>query len=131
MDKKLFVRFLVLWFINSTLIYLAHVLYPMDFVLGTALFSLPTAVVVAGFLLTLLCKLGKFFTNKLKGKVKGRLGMLVYYWLVNGVAIWLIARFAPYTGFGITRFYWAFVLGFATNLGQWVVRQLFKATKLI
>lgn len=131
MDKKLFVRFVVLWFINSTLIFLASVLYPHIYVLGSAFAPLPVAVVVSGFFLTLLCKLGKKLTNKLNGKIKGRLGMLIYYWVINSVALWLVARFAPFTGFGITAFYWAFALGFATNLGQWLVRQLFKVTKLV
>ena len=131
MDKKLFVRSVILWFVNSIIIYLGHVIYPSNIVLGNSFLSLTWAVAVAGFLLTVLCWASKTLTNMLKGKVKGRLAMFIYYWLVNSVAIWVIARLASFTGLGISRFYWAFGLGFATNLAQWLIRQLFKTTKLI
>ncbi len=132
MDVKFLIRFLVVWAANSLVLYLAHLYNPINIVLGTASLSAQTAAVVSGFLLTVLCRIAKrvILRFKIPG-LKGRYSMFAYYFVINSVAIWLIARMAPITGLGIRAFYWAFVLGFATSLVQWVLRQVFKVFKLL
>jgi uncharacterized membrane protein YvlD (DUF360 family) len=128
-NLKHYLRFVLVWLVNSLLIYFASMLYPENFVLGTAMVSGGYAPFVAGLTLTVLCKLGKWLITKLGVELKGRYSKFLYYWLVNSVGIWLIARFSPYTGLGISAYYWALSLGFVASLLQWLLRQVFKKTK--
>jgi len=123
---KHYSRFIVVWLVNSILIYLANSLYPSPFELGTATVSRAFAPFLAGLLLTIICKLGKFLTIQLKIELKGRYAKFAYYWLVNSAGLWIIARLAPLSGFGVSSYYWAVALGFFVNLAQWCVRQSFK-----
>lgn len=131
MNIKFLIRFAVIWALNSTLIFLANSYYPSDFVLGNSVLSPINAGIFSGFLLTVFCRLVKPLVRKFGFEVKGRYKMFAFYWLVNSVGIWLIARIAPFSGLGITAFYWAFALGFVASLVQWLVRQVFKATHLL
>ncbi|MBI4057795.1 hypothetical protein HY405_00550 [Candidatus Microgenomates bacterium] len=128
---KFYIRFAIVWAVNSILILLASALYPANFVLGTANISPLGGAILSGFILTAFCRLAKAFLTKVGLKVEGRYKKFLKYWLVNSVGIWLIARMAPITGLGISAFYWAFALGFVASLVQWLLRQLFKATSLL
>jgi uncharacterized membrane protein YvlD (DUF360 family) len=129
---KAALRFLIFWVINSLLIYAANLAYPANFVLGSFMVSYVGAIVLAGFLLTLFCRISGPLVLKVGlSKPRGRYLMFLFYWGVNFVGIWLIARVAPYTGFGISAFYWALYLGFATNLLQWIVRQPLKVLRVV
>lgn len=131
MDSKFYMKFLLIWLVNSLVIWVANALYPGNVVLGTASTSLIAAVIISGFLVTLLCKIVKILFVKLVHlKKTSRLIMFVFYWLVNAAVIWLIARLAPFTGLGISSFYWAIVLGFVLNFFQWVMRQILKIFSL-
>lgn len=131
MDSKFYLKFLLIWLVNSLIIWAASSLYPSNFVLGTANISFFGAVLISGFLVTLFCKIIKILFVKLVHlKKTSRLIMFVFYWLVNAVVIWFIARLAPFTGFGISSFYWVTALGFVLNFFQWVARQVFKAFNL-
>jgi uncharacterized membrane protein YvlD (DUF360 family) len=116
---------------NSLLIYIAAAFYPSSYALGTAFIPTGLAPFVAGLGLTLICKFGKFVLPKIKVELKGRYAKFLYYWIVNAAGIWILARFAPYTGFGIAAYYWAILLGFFTSLVQWLLRQAFKRSNLI
>lgn len=128
---KVYIRWVAIWLVNSLLFYLASVVFPGNFVLGNASLTPTWAALVSGFLLTVLCRLSKPLISRFGLKLAGRYKMFVFYWLVNAVAIWLVARFSYLTGFGISAYYWAIGLGFVTNLFQWLTRQLFKAIKLV
>jgi uncharacterized membrane protein YvlD (DUF360 family) len=128
---KHYLRFVLIWLANSLLVYIAFALYPSSYALGTAFIPAGLAPFVAGLLLTLICRLGKILLPKIGIELKGRYAKFLYYWLVNSAAVWIIARFAPYTGFGIAAYYWALLLGFFTSLVQWLLRQAFKRSNLI
>jgi len=128
---KHYLRFILVWLANSLLIYIASALYPLSFVLGTAFVSVAIAPFIAGLGLTLICKLGKILLAKLGVELKGRYAKFVYYWVINAAGIWSLARFAPYSGLGISAYYWALGLGFATSLFQWLLRQAFKRSNLL
>ncbi len=128
---KQYIRYLIIWVINSGIILLANKLYPSNFVLGNAVVPPVYAALLAGLLLMVFDRAMKPIVNKLVLKGKGRFMMLGIYWLVNFVGIWLIARVSFLSGFGISAFYLAIVLGLAVCLGQWLGRQLFKITKLL
>ena len=130
MNKNM-IRWLIIWLVNSGVIYLAHLLNSVNIVLGTYRISAILAAVLSGLLITAITRLVKLsrITAKI-GFLKGRYLMFVFYGLVNSAGVWLIARFAWATGLGITSFLWAFVLGFALCFGQWLVRQGLKRAKL-
>jgi uncharacterized membrane protein YvlD (DUF360 family) len=130
-NLKHYLRFVLIWLANSLLIYIASALYPSSYVLGTARIAVGLAPFLCGLILTLICKLGKIILAKLGVELKGRYAKFVYYWLVNAAGIWIIARFAPFTGLGIAAYYWAILLGFFTSLFQWLLRQAFKRSNLI
>lgn len=128
----MYYKFLIIWLVNSVIIWAANALYPGNVVLGSASVSPMAAVIISGFFVTLLCKLVKILFVKLVHlKKTSRWVMFVFYWLVNSIIVWLVARLAPFTGLGISNFYWAFGLGFALNFFQWVTRQVFKVLKLV
>ena len=130
-DSKFLTRFAVVLLVNSLVVYLAAIVFPANVVLGTYQLSPLVAAVLTGLLVTLFSLLLKSLRKQLNFKLKGREQHIVFYWLVNSVGLWLFAQLAPFTGFGISAFYWAFVIGAVLTLGQWITRQLFKSQKLI
>lgn len=124
---KMYIRFALIWAVNTILICLANFYYPQGYVLGNAVLTPVMAAVLTGFFLTLLLRI--FATFKQKPK-KSRYMMFGYYFLANSVLIWGLARLSVVTGFGIPAFYWAFYLGFFAVLAQWLTRQAFKGLKL-
>lgn len=124
---KKYLRFLVVWAINSCIILLANNFYRSNLVLGNAVMTPVMAVILTGFLLTIFLRFAKSCSKPFSGS---RYKMFGYYFLANAVGIWILARLSAITGFGISAFYWAFYLGFYTTLGQWITRQAFKKFKL-
>jgi uncharacterized membrane protein YvlD (DUF360 family) len=107
MKRKVY--FLLYWLIDSLLLYLATVVFPGNFVLGTYRYSVLVAAIISGFVWTLLIWISRPISKKLN--IKGELKKSVYFFGVSFVSLWLIARFAPYTGFGVTSF--VYLLGLA------------------
>jgi len=128
---KTLLKLLLIWLTNTLVISLGNLLYPFNLVLGTYNRTTVQAALYAGLALTIVCYVGKKLYPALKIKLKGKVAMFGYYWAVNSVALWLIAKFPTMFGFGISAFYWAIFLGLFTNLGQWVVRQLLKRAKYV
>lgn len=123
--------FISFWALNSLVLYLATLVFAGKVVLGTAALSLGGAAVFAGFWVTLLVWVAKPLCARLNlPYLQGRVNMFLFYWLANSVAIWLVARLAPFTGLGIARFYWAIVVGLGLNVLQWFLWQGLKAYKL-
>lgn len=128
---KFYLRFILVWAVNSLVILLANSMYSGYFVLGNAVMTPVVAGIFTGFLLTVFTRAVKPLLVRAGIVKKGRGMMFVTYWLVNSVIIWVLARLSVITGFGIPAFYWSFVLGIAASLGQWLLRQGFKSFKLI
>jgi uncharacterized membrane protein YvlD (DUF360 family) len=128
---KFYLRFLLVWLLNSLIILFASRLLGNNYVLGNAVMPPFVAGIFTGFLLTILTKSFKPLLVKLGIVKKSRKSMFLAYWIVNSILIWVLARLSVITGFGIPAFYWAFILGFVTSFGQWLVRQGFKKYKLI
>lgn len=124
---KLYYKFLFIWLLNSIIFLLANKYYPSSYVLGNAVMTPLTAAIVSGFILSLILKLAKNFSSKVG---KERYKLFVYYFLINAVGVWVIARLSVVSGFGIPVFTYAFCLGFFASLGQWLLRQVFKRAKL-
>jgi len=127
---KFVVKFVGYWVVNAVTLALANTYFPGSFELGNAYLGIPMAVLLSGFLLTTMLFLAKGIAKSQNFAIKGRYIMFLYYWGAASVGIWVIARIAAVSGFGIVRFTWAIGAGFAVSLGNWLLRQAFKGVKL-
>lgn len=131
MDKKFVMRFVGFWMVNSLVLALANSFFVSAFVLGNAYLSAPAAAVFSGFLLTILLLLAKGLAKTGNFTKKGRVFMFLYYWGASSFAIWLVARVANVSGFGIFRFTWAIGCGIVVAFSNWLLRQAYKGMKLV
>lgn len=130
MDKKFIVRFLGYWTSNIMILSLANSFFPGAFALGNAYLNIPTAGIFSGFLLTVLLLLARGIARAANMPVRGRVAMFFYYWGSATIGIWLVARIASISGFGIARYTWAIGAGLAVSLTHWILRQAFKGMKM-
>ena len=122
---KKYYGFISFWLLDSLLLYLATVVYPAAFTLGTFRLSVFWAAVVAGFIWTVLVWFSEPIVAILKLKVSDKM-KLVFYLFANFVALWLVARIAPYSGFGVASFVWVFLLALVANFVQYLVMKIIK-----
>ena len=131
MDKKFAIKFVGYWVVNSLVLALSNSFFPDSYVLGNAYLSIPSAVIFSGFLLTILLLLAKGLAKTRSFLIKGRVFMYLYYAAAASAGIWLIARIANVSGFGIARFTWAIGGGLVVAFTNWSLRQAFKGMKMI
>jgi uncharacterized membrane protein YvlD (DUF360 family) len=122
--KKIY-AFIAYWILDSILLYLATLIYPAAYTLGNFRFTFFWAAIVAGFIWTVLVWFSEPLAGIFKVKPKGNM-VLVFYLMANFVALWLTARIAPYSGFGVASFVWAFVLALVANFAQYLVMKVVK-----
>ena len=128
-DKTRALLLLKMLIANGLIIYLAAYFYPGAVVLGNASLTSMAALVVTAILLTLIISQVEPLLKLTKVKLKGDLSMAVVYGLVNVVGLWIIARAAIYTGFGISTVSVAVILGIVLNLVQYLVWKLVMGKK--
>ncbi|OGM15433.1 hypothetical protein A2985_02405 [Candidatus Woesebacteria bacterium RIFCSPLOWO2_01_FULL_43_11] len=128
---KTYLRFVLVWLVNYAVLSLANSYFPNFYELGNVNLTTTAATFLSSFLLTLAGRLAKTALTKWGVKADGRAKRFVLFWIVNSAAIWLIARFASLTGFGIAAYYYALSLAFAATLAQWLTRQVYKKAKLL
>lgn len=131
MDRKFFIKYIGYWVVNTVVLSLANSFFGNGFELGNAYLSTPLAAAFSGFLLTTLLFLAKGLARNKLFKIKGRYLMFVYYWGAASAGIWIVARIADVSGFGIARFTWAIGCGFVISLTNWLLRQAYKGMKLV
>ena len=105
------VTFLSFWITNSVFFYIAYIVVPNLLVLGNNVRSPVIASMASGFLLTIFLAITPIILNLLNVKIKNENNMTFVYLVVNIIGIWAIARLALFTGFGISSFWVAILLG--------------------
>lgn len=115
------VSFLSFWITNSLFFYLAFLVAPGAIVLGNNIRSPVVASMLSGFLLTVITALIPTILKTTGTKIKGEGKLFSVYLIFNVAGIWVIARMATFTGFGISSFWVAIVLGVIVNFLQWGV----------
>ena len=111
-------RFILYWIHNGILIYLANQIFPSKFVLGKFRFTSFYATLISSFLLTLFLEFVSLSLLKLrKMKFDGKRRFSIF-WVANFIGLWLLARFAPITGFGVVKFTWLIGLSLLVNILQ-------------
>ncbi|MDP3994461.1 MAG: hypothetical protein Q8P91_01355 [bacterium] len=98
--------FFVSWLVGSFLLYFATLTYPDNFVLGSARHSVLSAAVFSGLVWTLIIFSANPILKSLKLKLGKGCAKFVFGYFVSFAGLWIVARLAPYTGFGVTRFTW-------------------------
>lgn len=101
------------WFVNALVFYFAAKVFPESVVLGTWKFSSLEAAIYSSFWLTVLIwtTWDFVFSRVKKVSFNGNWISIFYFWLMNGLSVWLVARFSQYTGLGISNWLWAAILG--------------------
>ena len=101
------------WLVNALVFYFSAKIFPKSIVLGTWKFSSMEAAIYSSFWLTVLIwtTWDFVFSKVRKVSFNGNLLSMFYFWLMNGLSVWLIARFSQYTGLGINNWPWAGILG--------------------
>ena len=122
---KKYYGFISFWLLDSLLLYLATVVYPAAYTLGTFRLSTLWAAILAGFIWTVLVFFSEPIVAIVKLKVPDTM-KLVFYLFVNFVALWLVARIAFFSGFGVASFVWVFVLALVANFVQYFVMKVVK-----
>lgn len=120
----LVVSYLVLFVVNSIVIYFAHMLFPGFVVLGTRSLSVVWAIALGMGVLSLIntfaIPLMRVYENKRKRTFSTNEWMISYF-LLNFGGVWLIARGSAQLGLGITSWVVALVLAVVFDLVQGVV----------
>lgn len=106
---------------NALVLYIASMILPAMVVLGNAGLSNFMAAILTAILLTILLYLVKPILKVANVKVKGNMAINVTYGAANIVGLWVLAKMAVYTGFGITGFAVAITLGIILSVVQFGV----------
>lgn len=131
MDKNYLIRFAYYWVVNVILFSLANAFYPQGFELSNINITVVPSAIFSGFLFTALTCLARGCAKVRKMTDRGRIFMFLYYWVASSFAVWIVARMASVSGFGIAKYTWAIGLGFITSFIHWSLRQAFKGMKLV
>lgn len=119
MKDNIWKAFGVFWILNSLLLYFANLVYPANFIFGTYNMGFLSSIVVAGFAWTLMVWVSDPIVSMVT-KLDGRVIKFGFYFLVNFLALWLTARLAPITGFGVTSFVWLAILAIFADMAQYI-----------
>jgi len=117
---KRIVLFLLFWFGNSIVFLLANNFFPDYFVLGNTYMTPPMAAIVSGFFLAFIIILLDPVFSLLHIHVKHNATWALIFWVVNAEVIWVMGRFAEFTGIGLMIFWVALAVGFGVKLLQWL-----------
>ncbi|OGG27360.1 hypothetical protein A2960_00135 [Candidatus Gottesmanbacteria bacterium RIFCSPLOWO2_01_FULL_39_12b] len=109
----------LIFLLNGILIYLGSVILPDLIVLGNAFLPNWLGAAVTSLLLTAILSQVEPVIKALNLKISNDLFLGVVYGGVNIVGLWILARIAEWSGFGIASVYVAVVLGIVLDLAQY------------
>ncbi|OGM10870.1 hypothetical protein A2W13_00230 [Candidatus Woesebacteria bacterium RBG_16_36_11] len=115
---KKYIPFFTFWILNSLILFIFSVIFPNNIVFGNDVLSGVFAAFWTGFILTFLSWLAKPILAKFNFKLSGDRNRMLFYFVLNIILIWILARIPNFTGFGITRFTWAIILGLILELAE-------------
>jgi hypothetical protein len=118
------ILFLLYWLFGSLALYLLGLIFSSWVVLGNFRLLPFEAAIYAGFWLTFFVWTMWDYVSVRKVKLETFTLRFLFFFFVNSIGIWIISRYAKYTGLGIVSFWWAFVLGGVADLvqsGLWIL----------
>ncbi len=116
-NAHLVATFFLLWLVNAIVLYLANVLLPKQLVLGTMSLSYMAALLLSSGVLAWLATITMPLFTEIEIRKKMVLApqhWLLGYFVINTIALWVVARFADVLGFGVAS--WIYVVGLAAVL---------------
>ncbi|MFC1649588.1 hypothetical protein ACFL2C_02640 [Patescibacteria group bacterium] len=116
---KRYQRFAILWAINTIILYLAAMLLPANYSLGNHIFTPMQAALFTGFVWNYVLWNVEPMSKDLEIDLKSPTTMMLVYLGVNFASIWLLARLAFMSGFGVSSYMYAFILALVANLVQY------------
>ncbi len=120
---KRYKLFTLYWLANTAMLYLANVLLPAHFTLGNNLFSTMQATVFTAFIWNVVIWNGESWFKDLELQSKSPMVMMLQYLGLNFATLWLLARLAVLTGFGVSSFLYVLGLAFIANAVQYQIWQ--------
>ena len=117
-NHKLYLGF---WFINFTVIFLFGWAFPLDIVLGNWKFTALEAAIYSSFWLTVLIWTAWDFIFSRGVKYQTGLVTWIYFFLINTLGVWIIARFAHLLALGLTSWVGAVLIGSVAVIGQKII----------
>ena len=114
-------NFILYWVHNGVIIYFASQIFPTKFVLGNFRFTALLSILVSAFSLTLFLEIVSIGLSKVKKIKFDSNNRFVTFWIANFLGLWLIARMAPLTGFGVVRFTWLIGFSFLVSILQLIL----------
>lgn len=121
--------FTLYWVTNTLMLFLAAMLLPTHFTLGNNLFSALQAALFVGFVWDAVLWKGESWFADLEMQSKNPMVMMVQYLAVNFATLWVLARLAVVTGFGVSSFVYIFGLAFVANFVQYQIWQMAGSSK--
>ena len=114
-----------MWFttflVNALVLFAASSLYPESVVMGNSSISTWAATVVSSLLLTVALTQVQPGVEALKLKVIGDKNWALVFAFANVIFVWILSRFAVWTGFGISSVLVAVILGILLSATQFIV----------
>ncbi len=90
-------------------------------VMGNASLSAFFALVINALIITLVLSAIKPLMKYFKLKLTKEINWVAIYTVVNIAVLWILARGASYTGFGVSSYFTAIIVGLFLTAGQWIV----------
>lgn len=113
-----------MYLVNTIVLYTASLLFPVEIVFGNAAIPDLLGVGVTSLLLTGILTQVEPIVQALKIKLTNEAYWGILYGVVNIGGLWLIARISEWSGFGITSFSVAILLGIILNVCQYAAWKL-------
>lgn len=110
MNQKQVLNFLGFWASASLVLLILGMIVPSAIVLGNDKVSGLVAVLAAGFILVAIDYVVIGVLQNMKVKIKNEYAWPLMFFVVNGVILWLIKRFADFTGVGVSSFVYVGIL---------------------
>src|SRR5258708_5126636 len=127
---KKYYGFVAMYLVNVVLIWLANMLFPTNFVLGSANNSTWGAILIVALVWDVLLWFTQPLLNKFKVKVGKGMQMAGVYLAANFIVLWVLGRLGPVFGFGVSSFVWVLGLALVANFVQYGVWMLLSKLKL-
>jgi uncharacterized membrane protein YvlD (DUF360 family) len=113
--------FVANWLVTSVIFYFLPLLFPGLIATGNVRLTPFLASIISAFLLSLLDASTMPTFNSLKIKLTQEWQWMLIFLFTNILGVWLIARYADLTGFGVANAWIAVGVGIVVNVGQWAV----------
>lgn len=125
MDQIKLIQVLAVWVVNAIVLLVSASIFPGNVVLGNATVTKPLAGVLGGLVLTLVIYLVIPLVAKIDFKIKNENAWYGIFYVGNFLVVWIIKRFADFTGLGVSSILFVIFVAALLTLGQWAV---FKVT---